>query len=119
MSSSIVWKTVTLPDGIAGVPYEAGIAVTGAAGAITALALKGASGALPAGIVCNSSDHVRMTGTPTTPGTYTFKLTITESAGAVDSGTLSIRVRDVDNADTADLAAADKNLADVKKLRFP
>jgi hypothetical protein len=92
--TDIVWKTLTLPDAVVGAPYEAGLAFTGNATAVTACVVKGGSGALPTGLAVNA-DLVRLTGTPkAVAGVYTFKLTITDTAGAVDSGTFTLRVRD-------------------------
>jgi Putative Ig domain len=92
MTADIVWKTTTLPDAIVGVAYEAGLAVTGNAAAISAASAT--SGTLPAGIVCNSTDKVRLTGTPTTAGVYTFKISLTDTPDtAVQSGTFTLTVR--------------------------
>lgn len=87
--TDIVWKTVSLPNGYVGEAYEAGLAQSGAATAFTASAV--VTGTLPPGIVLNA-DHVRLTGTPTTPGDYTFTLSMTDTALAVTSGTLTIHV---------------------------
>jgi hypothetical protein len=98
--ADIVWKTASLPEAVVGVPYEAGLAETGSATAVTACTV--ATGSLPPGLVVNASDHVRITGTPQGAGsnkTYTFTLTMTDTAGGVTSGSLSILVRAA--ADTA------------------
>jgi len=103
MASDITWRTVSLPDATAGVPYEAGLAETGAATAITACTV--ATGSLPPGLSI-TADKVRISGTPKGAGigqTYTFTLTMTDTAGAVTSGSLSITVRGA-----SDVAGKDK-----------
>lgn len=89
MSSAIVWKSVKLPEAIIGQPYEAGLAMNGQVTAVT-VTVKGGS-TLPAGLVINA-DGVRITGTPTSIGLYTFILTATETAGAVDSSSFTLHV---------------------------
>lgn len=88
MASLIIVKTQTLPAASAGVPYEAGLAITGQATAVTAVSV--ASGALPPGLVVDTT--LRVTGTPTASGKYTFTLSLTETAGSVTSGSLTISV---------------------------
>jgi hypothetical protein len=87
--TDITVRTATLPNALVGVAYEAGIAETGAVTAITACTVT--SGSLPPGLAI-SAELVRITGTPTKSGTYTFKVTLTDTAGAVQSGTLTITV---------------------------
>lgn len=101
--ADITWRTVSLPDAVAGVPYEAGLAETGSLTAVTACVV--ATGSLPPGLSINA-DHVRVTGTPTGAGidkTYTCTITMTDTAGGVTSGSLSITVRAA-----ADNAGADR-----------
>lgn len=87
--ADITVKTQSLPNAQVGVPYEAGIAATGNATAVTAVSVT--SGALPPGLSIQASD-IRVTGTPTKSGTFTFKVTLTDTAGAVQSGNLTISV---------------------------
>lgn len=87
--ADIVFRTVSLPAAQVGVPYEAGIAETGAATAITAGTVS--TGALPNGLAL-SADYVRITGTPTKAGVYSFKVTLTDTAGAVASPSYAISV---------------------------
>lgn len=101
--ADITWRTASLPDAVAGQPYEAGLAETGSLTAVTNCTV--ASGSLPTGLSI-SADKVRITGTPagsTINKTYTFTLTMTDTAGGVTSGSLSITVRAA-----ADVAGKDK-----------
>ena len=101
--TDIVWETTVLPDAIVGHGYQAGLATIGAATAITACTV--ATGSLPPGLAI-ASDKVRITGTPLGSGTdktYTFTLTMTDTAGGVTSGSLSITVRS-----GADVSGPDK-----------
>jgi hypothetical protein len=88
--ADIVFKTVAFPDGFVNVPYEAGIVEEGSATAVTAGTV--ATGALPTGLVVNATDHRRITGTPTVGGVFTFTLTLTDTAGAVTSGSYTITI---------------------------
>lgn len=115
--ADIVWKTTKLPDAILGVPYQAGLATTGATTAITAGSVS--AGALPAGLVVDATDHVRVTGTPTAKGVFTATITLTDTAGAVASSSMTLRVRDVTHDDVNSLSAADKVAGDLAKLRWP
>ena len=95
--ADITWRTASLPDAYAGIPYEAGLAETGALTAVTASAV--VTGALPPGLAL-SADFVRITGTPKGSGIgqlYTFTISLTDTAGPVTSGTLTIRVRGLHN----------------------
>lgn len=96
--ADITWRTGTLPDAVVGVPYEAGLAATGAVTALSACTV--ATGSLPNGLTI-TADHVRITGTPTGAAagkTFTFTLTMTDTAGGVTSGTLTILVRTAGDA---------------------
>lgn len=88
MASDIVVKTQTLPAGQAGIPYEAGLAITGQATPVSTVAL--ASGSLPPGLAVDTT--LRVTGTPTKSGTFTFALNFTDTAGTVASGTLTLTI---------------------------
>ena len=103
--ADIVWKSVTLPNAFIGEAYEAGLAVTGAATAVTGTVVKAGSGALPPGVAV-ASDFVRLTGTPTSEGVYSFKLTMTDTAGGVDSGLFTIAVMDRRQSDVLELPPA-------------
>ena len=108
-----------MPDAILGVPYEASLAVHAASGALAGAisAISVSSGALPDGLSA-ATDKLRITGTPTATGLFTFKISLTDSPDTVvESGTFTILVRDVANADTG-LSAANKNAADIKRLRL-
>jgi hypothetical protein len=82
--------TVTLPAGQIGQAYEAAVGLTGA----THTTLAVATGSLPPGLAVTD---VRITGTPTHIGTYTFTLS---DAGAT-SGSVSITVTYPDSAQLA------------------
>jgi Putative Ig domain len=103
----ITWRTTVLPSAIRGAPYEAGLAVTGNATAFSNATVS--TGSLPPGLAL-SADFVRITGTPTTNGSYTFAVTLTDTAGGVASGSFTIVVRDAGPSDDialgANLAAA-------------
>lgn len=99
--ADITWRTTQFPLAYIGQPYEASLAETGSLTAVTACTV--ASGALPAGLAI-SADFVRITGTPTGPahtavGTYTFTLTMTDTAGGVTSGSFTITVAAGDHID--------------------
>ncbi len=74
-------STVTLPPAVVGEAYEAAIGLTGA----THTTLTVASGSLPPGLAITD---IRITGTPTHVGTYTFTVS---DAGAT-SATLTVTV---------------------------
>lgn len=104
--ADIVWRTTRLPDCIINAPYEASLAVTGNATAFTAAT---PSPALPAGLAI-SADFVRITGTYTgTPTVWTGTISLTDTAGAVSSGTLSINCRYAGESDLAVLGQSQLN----------
>jgi large repetitive protein len=88
--ADIVYTTVAFPPAFTRIPYEAAIGYTGAT-IVTAAAVN--SGALPTGLIVNA-DHTRITGTPTVSGVFTFTLTMTDTGGAVISGSYTITVVD-------------------------
>lgn len=107
--ADIVWRTTRLPDAIIGIPYEASLAVTGNATAITAAS---ASPSLPTGLSF-SADFVRITGTPlkASKGLWTGTITLTDTAGGQASGTLKLLVRFHNPEDlTGDLASITNSL---------
>lgn len=94
-ATSFTYVSVKFPDAYVGVPYEAAIGIKSGTSAVSAGAVS--TGALPVGIVVNATDHVRLTGTPTTanvPGTYTFTLTLTDTTGTTVSGTYTIALHE-------------------------
>lgn len=96
--TDIVHDTVNLPDAFVGVAYEAALAFHGNASALSAASVS--SGALPAGLALSGAlPFSKITGTPTAPGTATFKVTLTDGAGAVQTGNLTIAVRTALSAD--------------------
>ena len=89
--ADIVHRTVTFPDAQVGVPYEAALAYQGDATPITASSVS--SGSLPPGLSLDAAlPFTRITGTPTTDGFYTFRITLTDTAGAAQTAPLTIRV---------------------------
>jgi hypothetical protein len=88
MAADILIKTQTFPPGFVNVAYEAGVATTGNATAITAHSI--ATGALPPGLTVNASDHLRIAGIPTASGKFTFTIALTDTAGVTTSPSLSI-----------------------------
>lgn len=91
--ADIVYDTASLPGAFLGSPYEAAIAYHGAATALTAATATG----LPTGLsLVNSAfgiaTGVRITGTPTVSGTFSVQVTLTDTAGAVQSAALSLVV---------------------------
>ena len=93
MSTDIVFATATLPAGFLGEAYEAGIAYSGAASALSAASASG----LPTGLslvhtTFAESCAVRITGTPTETGSYSVTVTLTDTAGAVTSSALTLNV---------------------------
>lgn len=89
--ADIVHATVTLPIAMVGVPYEAALAYSGDATPITASSVS--SGALPTGLVLDTaSPFTRITGTPLVDGLFTFRITLTDTAGAAQSPVLTLRV---------------------------
>lgn len=110
--SDIVWRSVALPNGYVGVSYEAGLAETGAVTAVTACTVS--SGSLPPGITV-SADLVRLAGVPTKKGTYTFKLTMTDTAGPVQSPTMMIIVALASNDLVSDILSQSPAAQDGRK----
>ena len=114
--ADIVWRTTRLPDAIAGVPYEASLAATGNATAFTAASV--GTGTKPANLAF-SADFVRITGTPlkSDVGQYTFTVSLTDTAGAVVSGSFNLNVRYNTPADDVTLIAlGQKAAADNERL---
>jgi hypothetical protein len=71
--------TTSLPNGPAATAYSQTIGATGGTGTRTF----SSTGTLPAGLTLNSAGV--LSGTPTTPGTYTFVIVATDSVGATAS----------------------------------
>ncbi len=77
-----------LPGAAIGVPYHVTLAVSGGTPSYTWAVT---SGALPPGLACGPSSGT-ISGTPTTPGTYVFTVSVTDSVRATGSAVLSILV---------------------------
>jgi len=88
-----VWKlpvlavtTTTLPNGKVGTSYSASVVATGGT---TPYAWSIAAGALPTGLALNTSTGA-ITGTPTTAGTASFTVQVTDNVGATATAPLSL-----------------------------
>ena len=113
MPADIVIKTQAFPPGTVGVSYEAGIATTGNASAITGHSV--ASGALPPGLIINASDHLRLSGVPTVAGKYTFTISLTDAAGTTTSSALVIVI----SAAGREMAEGNLPITDQLKVQWP
>uniref|UniRef100_Q02BT6 Ig family protein n=1 Tax=Solibacter usitatus (strain Ellin6076) TaxID=234267 RepID=Q02BT6_SOLUE len=80
-------STGGLPNGTVGVPY---IGIIGATGGASPYSFAVAGGKLPDGLSFNSNGTV--SGTPTTPGTFTFSVNVTDSAGGSTGRDFSITI---------------------------
>jgi hypothetical protein len=76
VSSSPVVTGTTAPTGSVGTPYSSGVTATGTPAPTYTVT----SGALPPGLTLNSATGA-ITGTPTTPGTYIFDVTVSNGVG--------------------------------------
>lgn len=72
---SLVFSSPSLPSGNVGTAYSASVGLSGGLGAPT---VSVASGTLPLGITLDPATGI-LSGTPTTPGTYSFTLTASQS----------------------------------------
>ena len=80
--ADIVYDTASLPDAYVGVAYAVKLATHGAATPLTASSIT--VGALPTGLALSTGATLdEITGTPTVPGTYSFTVSLTDTAGAV------------------------------------
>lgn len=104
MADIVYTNTQALPPGFLGVPYEVAIGIRGMASVLTATGLN--SGSLPPGLSIAAANDLRLVGTPTQAGVFTFKFTATDSAGAAVSPTLTLTIYDApgDEKLTADFA---------------
>jgi hypothetical protein len=80
-------STGGLPNGTVGVPY---IGIIGATGGASPYSFALGGGKLPDGLSLNSNGTV--SGTPTTPGTFTFSVNVTDSAGGSTGRDFSITI---------------------------
>jgi large repetitive protein len=80
-------STTSLPNGQVGTAYSQTLAATGGASPFT---WSLSSGTLPAGLTLNANGTV--TGTPTTAGTSSFAVRVTDGAGVAITATLSITI---------------------------
>jgi hypothetical protein len=114
MPADIVFANTKLPVGFVNVAYEAGIAITGNATAVTGHAI--VTGALPPGLVINATDHVRITGIPTASGKFTFTMSLTDTGGTTTSGAYSIIIVSPGKSPMTD---GNMPIADQLKVQWP
>jgi hypothetical protein len=103
---TLMVTTASLPEGVVGASYSQQVAATGGLAPYT---WSVSSGSLPPGLNLSSPNGTTETisGTPTTPGTYTFTLQVTDSVSeTATSQTLSITVNPVLAVKTTSLPAA-------------
>lgn len=99
--ADIVIDTAKLPDGVVGVAYEAALAYHGNATALSASAK--ASGNFPPNLHLDGSlPFARLRGTPKAAdiGTWTFTISLTDTAGATTSASFTINIRTSTSAET-------------------
>jgi len=75
----ITFPTSCCPDGAVGTAYLQNFFLSGGVGPYSASI---SSGQLPPGLSLSSSPPISITGTPTTAGTFTFTVRLTDSTGA-------------------------------------
>jgi hypothetical protein len=86
--SVITVNPPTLPNGTAGAAYNQIVSATGGTAPYT-FAIS--SGALPTGLLLNPATGA-ITGTPTTPGTFSFTITATDAAGCSGSRPYTVNI---------------------------
>jgi glycosidase len=87
INPALTITSTTLPDGTAGAPgYNQTINTAGGTGTVTF----SAAGTLPTGLTLSTGGV--LSGTPTTPGSYDFSITATDSSGASASQSYSLTV---------------------------
>ena len=91
-----VITTSSLPPATTGIAYSETLTASGGTGSYT-WALT--TGALPAGMSLASSTG-EISGTPTTPGSFSFTATVTDAAGATGNRSFTITVADPTSRDT-------------------
>jgi len=114
MPADITIATTKFPQAFVNVAYEAGVATTGNASAISSTTV--ATGALPPGLAVDATSKLKIVGTPTTAGKFTFTLACTDGAGTVNSGSMSIVVS---NPGKSPLADGNLPLIDQLKVQWP
>ncbi len=84
--------TTSLPDGVLGYPYSRPIAAVGGSQAAYSWSISG--GSLPPGLSLSlgGTPSATLSGTPSSAGTYSFTVNVTDSSGAVASQPLLLTV---------------------------
>jgi hypothetical protein len=92
--SVLTISPATLPNGTISTPYSQTITATGGTGAV---AFNVSSGSLPPGLILSGSGLIGgggalLSGTPTTPGVYTFTILGTDSIGQTGTRTYTVQI---------------------------
>ena len=98
-------QTSSLPNGMAGTSYAANLAASGGSPPYTWAAL----GNLPPGLTLNPGGTI--TGTPTTSGTYSVTIQVTDSQGRTATKSLSVSITGIAITTPASLPAGTLGLA--------
>lgn len=85
----VILQTATLPGGVAGTPYAQTLTSTGGAPAYTYSVV---TGSLPAGLTLNGAAGT-ITGTPTTPGTFSFEIEVRDQINGTARRTFSMVIQ--------------------------
>src|SRR5207249_1758173 len=82
---TLAFGAATLPDAVVGVAYTGSLSATGGVTPYTF-----AASGLPGGLSASAAGAI--TGTPTTAGTYTVNVTVTDAAGASAKQTYTFKI---------------------------
>ncbi len=106
INAAPVITTITLPGGDIGVAYSQTIGETGGSVPFT---WSISAGSLPAGLTIGTTTGV-ISGTPTTAGTYSFTVSLVDSAGGVATQALSIIIKVAPTITTTSLPNGEVNV---------
>ena len=99
--------TASLPNGEVGIAYSRTLAATGGTPPFT---WSISAGALPPGLTLAPATGV-LSGTPTTAGTYSFTIKVTDSIGGTGTKAFSITIQPIPTITTASLTNGQVNIA--------